>query len=411
MAGERVLLIDESAAVQDMAKCALEEHGYRVTLASNGLAALSHPDIEQFDLVVVMRTSMGSMALRPPGSSRPTAKHTRFRSSCSCRKIRSTRAAVNAPPAHRAGSPSHSPPAQIITKAHESIAEQKLKSLSDQYLEDSAERHMQELAEHKIQQAVERKIQIIVERAIQSIVSIIDQRAKREVDARVTALAAEKEQALVKLTVQEVARSMIEKLAERKVTEAMEQILVSSTEKTVKRAVDTMLPSMIRERLRESIENTLPREIQTRVEKAATDKAQEIGEGIVVVIQQQAQKIVPLVAKERLPEIAERAIAAACETKIPQLVLAEARSGVANELNQRVRPLMDEMHKDLRRRSLNWILVAFITMAIFAFANAFSGPLINWWSSVQKESTTTTNVAPPRASSGPPPRAAATPAP
>jgi len=409
MAGERVLLIDESAAVQDMAKCALEEHGYRVTLASNGLAALSHPDIEQFDLVVVDANLDGLDGLET----------TRFiKTDSETHKIpilllvpedsldqRSSQRTAGA----QGWLAKPFTPAQIITKAHESIAEQKLKSLSDQYLEDSAERHMQELAEHKIQQAVERKIQIIVERAIQSIVSIIDQRAKREVDARVTALAAEKEQALVKLTVQEVARSMIEKLAERKVTEAMEQILVSSTEKTVKRAVDTMLPSMIRERLRESIENTLPREIQTRVEKAATDKAQEIGEGIVVVIQQQAQKIVPLVAKERLPEIAERAIAAACETKIPQLVLAEARSGVANELNQRVRPLMEEMHKDLRRRSLNWILVAFITMAVFAFGNAFSGPLVKWVTDIQKEAAApTTNPAPPR-SSGPPPKAATTP--
>lgn len=385
MAGERVLLIDESAAVQDMAKCALEEHGYRVTLASNGLAALSHPDIETFDLVIIDAALDGIDGLET----------TRFiKTDSETHKIpilllvpeESVESRQNQRMAGAQGWLAKPfTPAQIVTKAHESIAEQKLKSLSDQYLEDSAERHMQELAEHKIQQAVERKIQIIVERAIQSIVSIIDQRAKREVDARVTALAAEKEQQLVKLTVQEVARSMIEKLAERKVTEAMEQILVQSTEKTVKRAVDTMLPGMVRERLRESIENTLPREIQSRVDKAATDKAQEIGEGIVVVIQQQSQKIVPLVAKERLPEIAERAVASACETKIPQLVLAEARAGVANELNQRVKPMIDEMYRDIKRRTLNWILLAFVVMFALAMFNIFADPFQKFMAESMKD--------------------------
>ncbi|MDX2175116.1 MAG: response regulator [Candidatus Sumerlaeia bacterium] len=375
MAGERVLLIDESAAVQDMAKAALEENGYRVTTASNGLAALSHPDLEQFDLILIDSSMEGLDGLETTRFIKTDSETHQIpvlllvpEEELSERSNQSLRGAVGylAKPFT---------PMQITTKAREAILDQQLRNQAEQYLTDASERHMNELAEHKIQQAVERKIQIIVERAIQSIVSIIDQRAKREVDARVTALVSDKEQALVKVTVQEVARSMIEKLAERKVTEAMEQILVAQTEKTVKRAVDTMLPGMIRDRLRESIENNLPREIQTRVDKAAMEKAQEIGEGVVVVIQQQAQKIVPLVAKEKLPEIAERAIAVASESKIPQLVQTEARAAVANELNSRIAPMIEDRFQRLSKRVYAAVLLlAIVTLA--AVIMAFVVPTI-----------------------------------
>lgn len=388
MAGERVLLIEQSAAVQDMAKAALEEHGYRVTIASNGLAALSHPDIEQFNLVVVDAALDGMDGLETTRFIKTESETHQIpvlllvpEEQLDQRTSQATRGAqgfISKP----------FRPIQIVSKAREAIEEQKLRSLSEQYLEESAERHMQELAEHKIQAAVERKIQIIVERAIQSIVSIIDQRAKKEVDARVTALSAEKEQELVKLTVKEVAQSMIEKLAERKVTDAMEAILVQNTEKTVKRATDTMLPGMIRERLKESIENVLPREIQTRVDKAAADKAQEIGEGIVVVIQQQAQKLVPLVAKEKLPEIAERQVAAACETRLPQLVAAEARGSVANELNTRIKPLIDEEVRRIRRSTNTWLVIAFILMFVMALAFGFGPEIAEYVSSLMNQSAT-----------------------
>lgn len=381
MAGERVLLIESSAAVQDMAKAALEEHNYRVTLAANGLAALSHPDLEQFDLIVVDSSLDGIDGIET----------TRFiKTDSETHRIPVLLLVPEEKIDGRASQPLRGAqgylakpftPSSIVTKAREAIEEQRQRNVSEQFLEEAAERHMQELAEHKIQSAVERKIQIIVERAIQSIVSIIDQRARKEVEARVTALTAEKEQELVKLTVQEVARSMIEKLAERKVTDAMESILVQTTEKTVKRAVDTMLPSMIRERLKESIENVLPREIQTRVDKAAGEKAQEIGEGIIVVIQQQAQKLVPLVAKEKLPELAERQVISAAETKIPQLVVQEARAAVANELSVRIKPLIDDQVGRIRRVVMIYILLAFIVMLVMALTFAFLDDIIKFFSS------------------------------
>ncbi len=382
MAGERILMVDSSASVQDMTRAMLEEHGFRVATASNGMAAVSHPEISKFDMVLIDSGLDGVDGLDTSAQIRTEAEtygvpilllvpedELEPRSNQS---LRGANGFIAKPFA----------PAERVVKVREIIEEKRLKSLSEQYLEEQADRHMQGLAETKIQQAVERKIQIIVERAIQSIVSIIDQRARREVDARVTALTAEKEQELVRMTVQEVARSMVEKLAERKVTEAMEAILVETTEKTVKRAADSMLPSLVRERLKESLETTLPREVQTRVDKATLDKMSEFSEALVNVLQAEAKKTVPLVAKEKLPEIAERVVATACETRVPQLVQQEARGSVANELQMRIRPLIDSEARKIKRSSLNWVFVIVIVMLILACANGYM--LFTVWSQMEK---------------------------
>lgn len=373
MAGEKILLIDSSAGVQDLAKAVMEEHGYKVTTASNGAAALAHPELDKFSLVLLDTNLDGINGFE------------------TVTQIRSDAETFGVPVLLLVPEEEHDPrqsqslrgangflckpftPAALSVKVEEMLKEKKLRDQSHQYLEESADRHMQTLAEQKIQQAVEKKIQIIVERAIQSIVSIIDQRTRREVDARVTALTTEKEQELVRLTVQEVARSMVEKMAERKVTEAMEAILVETTEKTVKRVSDAMLPSMIRERLKETLENMLPREVQLKVEKATQDKMTEFGEALVSVLQTEAKKTVPLVAKEKLPEIAERQVIQACEQRIPQLVNAEARGAVANELNIRIKPMMDVEHNKLRKLVMTWLLVIMVVICIVLVAIGFFG--------------------------------------
>ena len=51
--GERVLVVDNSSTIQEISKAVLEEHGFRVTIAGNGLAAVTHPEIRNFDVVLV----------------------------------------------------------------------------------------------------------------------------------------------------------------------------------------------------------------------------------------------------------------------------------------------------------------------------------------------------------------------
>ncbi|MDK2970330.1 MAG: two-component system, chemotaxis family, chemotaxis protein CheY [Candidatus Sumerlaeota bacterium] len=374
MPAERVLVVDKSAAVQDITKGVLEEHGYRVTIASNGLAALVNPDIEKFSLILVDSSLEGLDGLETTRQIK-TDKGTHKIPVLLLIPEDSVDLLESVPLKGATGwiaKPFTSN--KLVSKVREIIEEQRLLVLSEQYLMEAAESHMQALAEKKIQNAVEKKIQIIVERAIQSIVSIIDQRARREVESRVTALSAEKEQQLVKMTVQEVAHSMVEKLAERKVSEAMDKILVEQTERTVKRAIDAMLPSIMRERLREQIENTLPREVETRVTKAAEERAAEIGEHLVTIITEQSRKLVPLVAKESLPDLAERQMVAVAETQLPRIIQEQSKAALSREIETNVRPLLAEEMAKMRRQSRNITiagLVIILVMAIIGFIAAF----------------------------------------
>ncbi len=366
MPGERVIVIDNSATVQELCKAILEDHGYRVSVAGNGLAALTHPEIESFDLIMVDSSLEGISGLETTRQVK-TDRDTYKIPVLLMIPEDSVDLLENVPLKGATGwiSKPFSPP-KVVAKVREVLEEQRIRAMSEEYLREAAESHMQSLAEQKIQRAVEKKIQIIVERAIQSIVSIIDQRARKEVEARVTALTAEKEQELVKMTVQEVARSMVEKLADRKVSEALNATLVETTEKTVKRAADGMLPSLVRDRIKEQIENMLPREVETRVNKASEERAAEVGEQLVSIIQQQSQKLVPVIARESLPELAERQMMQVAVNKLPKLISGSAHTEMTTEMNQTVRPFVDAEMARLRKRANNVIIVCSLFSLLIA---------------------------------------------
>lgn len=364
MAGEQILIVDDSVGVQEIAKAILEENGYRVTIAGNGLAALSHPELSKFSLIILDAHMEGLGG----------AEVTRFVKTDAETFSLPILLLIDKDKADPSGSQALRgansfllkpfKPIALLGKVQELIEERAIRTQVSKYLESVADRQMQQLAEQKIQQAVEKKIQIIVERAIQSIVSIIDQRARTEVEARVTTLTAEKEQELVRMTVQEVARSMVEKLAEKKVTEAMEQILVEQTEKTVRRAADGMLPQLVRERLKETMDNVLPKEVQSRVQKAAEGAAKEISENIVQIITGQSQKIIPVVAKEKLPELAERQLSLVAEQRIPKIVGDLAIAEVRAQINQQVAPIIERETTKIRNSQDIKLLTGFVLMLI-----------------------------------------------
>lgn len=374
MAGERILVADHSAAVQDISKAILEEHGYRVLVASNGLATLTHPEIAKFDLLVVDRDLDGIDGLET--SRQVKTDKELYKIPVLLLVPGDSLDLLESVPLKGATGWLAKPfsPAKLLVKVQEVIEEQKLRSLSTRYLEQAADAHMRELAEQKIQTAVERKIQIIVERAIQSIVSIIDSRAKREVEGRVTSLVSDKEQELVKLTVQEVAHSMIEKLAERKVTEAMAVILQAQTEATVRAASEQMLPPMVRDRLREAIDAILPKEVEHRTQAAAEARADEIGQSIVTIIQQQAAKTVPIIAKESIPELAERQVEIVASNTLPRLITDTARQAIQQEMSLTIRPTVDK-HVARVRNTVIFVGALILIALVITFTILFLGGL------------------------------------
>lgn len=349
MAGEKILVVDESVAVQELCRATLANHGWRVTTASNAVAALAYPEMPDVDLLIIasdlheMNGGQATRAVRqdPELSEKPV---------------------LLLVPEEEVGRESQNlngangyllkpfEPALLVSKVKALLEEKQVLAAAREHLRSAAEAWMKRLAETHVQEAVEQRTQIIIERALQNIVSQVDQKTRREVDSRVTALTAEKEQELVKLTVHEVARSMVEKLAERKVTEAMEAILRDETDKAVRRVAESLLPAMTRERVRESVEQILPKEAQRRVQKEAENLVPEASEKVVLVIENAAQKLVPKIARELITEQVEKQTHEAILNSLPKHVQAMVGTELDAQMRTKVAPLVRESADAINRR-------------------------------------------------------------
>jgi len=368
MAGECILVADRSVAIQEIARNALRDAGYRVIVSSNGLAALTIPEMEKIDLLLVDASMEGVSGYD------------------ATRAIKMDKDSFEKPvlllipeeeEEKRSSQSLYGADGYLLKPFRPEVLAIKVKSLLElnavrlrarQFIAEAADKFMSQIADNHIQGAVEKKTQIIVERAIANVVSLIDQRARREVEARVTSLTTEKEQELVRITVHEVAKSMVEKLAERKVTEAMDGILLDQTEKTVKRTADGLLPEMIREKIRDQLEHILPREVQNRVQKASEEVAQQISQNIVSIVDNTAQKQVPKVARERLPEMAQKQLDVIAETTIPKLVNSIIGREVDKEFEKKLNPCIQESARRINRKV---IIATAIMLVIFFLSVGF----------------------------------------
>ncbi len=366
MAGEKIVVVDDSAAVQEIVKTVLTEEGYKVAVASNGLAALTYPELQDVDLLIIDSEMEGIDGFEATKVIKTDAEtHTIPILLLIPEEQAETRAAQSLRGANNYLLKPFEPKA-LALKVHALLEEQRIYEKSRKFLEEAADKFMEKIAEGHIQAAVEKKTQIIVERAIQNAITMIDQRARKEADAKVTSLTAEKEQELVKATVHEVARSMVEKLAERKVGEAVEAVLSEQTERAVKRVAEHMLPSLVRDRIKESMEHTLPREVQARVQKAAEQLVPEVSNKIVAMIDGIAQKVIPRAAKERVPELVEKHIATVTSKSVPRMVQELTRREIDDQFQARINPAINEAVKKIRARVniINLIILIVVLLGI-----------------------------------------------
>lgn len=368
MAGENILVVDDNVAVQELCRSVLEGEGYRVSVASNGVAALSHPDMADIDLLIIdthMREMSGyettrSVKTDPDLYRKPILLLVPEEESSSdeSQNLLGANSFLKKP----------FEPNLLVNKVQVLLEERQILERGREYLRTAADQLMTRLADTTIQQAVEQKTQIIVERVIQTVITQIDQKTRREVDSRVTQLTAEKEQELVKMTVHEVARSMVEKLAERKVTEAMESVLREETERSVRRVADSLMPGIVRDRVKESVDQVLPKEVTRRVQKEAEDIVNEASQRLLGLIESTSQRVIPKIAKDITGEVVERKFAEAVDVQLPKHV----QSMVAQELEAQIRikiaPLVKEAAKNINRRIFRLLLAAIIVVGIgFSF--------------------------------------------
>lgn len=371
MAGERVLVVDKSVALQEIIKNTLQEHGYRVTNAGNGLAALYHNELSQFDLIILDATLSGvdgattTKILKTQAETNPIPILLLIPEEEAEARASQTLSGANAY-LLKPFSPQH-----LVAKVQALIEERKIYEMAQKHLREAAERYMAKVAEKHIEEALEMKTQLIAEKVIQQIVTLVDQRARKEAEEKITSLTAEREQELVRMTVHEVAKAMVEKLAERKVNEAMDTILVEQTERTVKQIAETLLPIMIRERVRETMDNIMAREVQSRVQKALLEQVPDISNKILQIVEQASQKIIPKVARERLPQTIERQFSTLAVTTLPKIVKDLASKEVDEELAKRLDPVIEETTKRIKLRVNIVGLLLLIAVLIFTIANVY----------------------------------------
>lgn len=329
MPGETILLIDDSQAVQDIAQTALHQAGYHVNTASNGAAALAYPGIDDIEMIVMGADLDG---LTGEETNRLLKQHTETHHIPVLMLVpeegSSERESLTLGGAFGYLFKPFDP-GSLVRKVDQLFEQKNLDEMSQQYLSDAADGLMKKLADDQINQAVERKTELIIQRCIQNITTQVDDRARQEVESRVTGLINEKEQELVKLTVREVANAMVEKLAVNKVEEAMEQILLESTEKEVHRICESVLPNTIRDRSKEMLNNILPREVEKQLQRSADKMIPAISEQLMQTVEGVAKKSVPKIARELLPPLVESQIKQITESRLPRMV----SDLVAKELN------------------------------------------------------------------------------
>lgn len=379
MTHKHILVVDDSAAVQEMCRQVLTEGGHHVSVASNGMAALTYPDLDKVDLLI-MDTHLRDM------SGVDTTRQ--FKTDSELCEIpvlllipESATQENESIELMGANSWLAKPfdPATLLRKVNNILEEQEVVRQSREHLRRAAERSITRMADDHIQKAVEEKTQIMVERALQMVVSQVDIKARREVDTKVNNLTTEKEQELVRVTVQEVARSTVEKLAEKRVTESMERILNAETEKTVRRTADEFFPSLIRERINESMELILPKEVTRRVQKEAEVMVPQVSDRVVTIIKSAAEKIVPKLTREIVKEQAENYVAAELDKHLPRLVQTMVSQEIETAVHQKMAPHLREQAKRLRRRiTLFMLLFVAITggCAVVLTADYMFGPFV-----------------------------------
>lgn len=380
MKKKKILVVDDSAAVQEMCRKVLTDGGHSVAVASNGVAALTYPELDQIDLIIIdthlrdvsgidtarqIKTD-GELCEKPILLLIPEEKSSQNESV----ELMGANAWLLKP----------FDPATLLNKVNLVLAEQEVVRQTREHLRRAAERTITRMAEDHIRQAVEEKTQIMVERALQMVVTQIDRQARREVDTKVTNLTTEKEQELVKVTVQEVARSTIDKLAEKRVTESMERILVSETEKTVRRTADEFFPAMIRERINESIETILPREVTRRVQKEAEEMVPDVSQRLVAIINAAAERIIPKLARDIVNGMAEQQVKTELDKNLPRLVQTQVAQEVDRLVAQRMEPHLKDYSRVLRRRITLFMGFFLLLVAVFGgliTANYLFGPFLD----------------------------------
>lgn len=340
MAFEHILLIDDNLSVVETTQEMLISAGFRVSGATNGLASITHPDIQEVDLILLDSNLSGED------------------SEDICKMLKNHKKTYELPiillvdedevydrySQNLAGADGYvlKPFDQqdLITKMNNILEEKHIKKRSEIYLREAAENHIQLIAEEIVQDAVDKRTRIIAEKSLQQIVKIVSQKASDEVEKMVTSLSEKKEQELVRSTVKHVAESMIENMVDRRITEQLDKVLAENSEKAVHNASAMIIPELAHEKVRENLDNILPQEVKNQVEEATKSLVPEIGDRLVKLVEEVADQSVNKVADTKLPSLSDLAVKKSISDILPVEIQKVSEKMIRDMIENRFAPLL-----------------------------------------------------------------------
>ncbi len=340
MAFEHILLIDDNLSVVETTQEMLASAGFRVSGATNGLATITHPDIQDIDLILLDSNLSGE------------------NSEEICKMLKNHKKTFELPvmllvdedevyerySQNMGGADGYilKPFDQqdLISKINNILEEKHIKKRAEIYLREAAENHIQLIAEEAIQEAVDKRTRIIAEKSLQQIVKIVSQKADEEVNNMVCNLSEKKEQELVRSTVKHVAESMIENMVDRRIVEQLDEILAESTEKAVKNASAMIIPELAHEKIRHHLEDMLPHQARSEVEEATKNVVPEISNRLVNLVEEVADQSVNRVADTKLPSLSEMAVKKSISNILPFEVQKVSEQMIRDMVETRFAPLL-----------------------------------------------------------------------
>ena len=373
MAGEHILVIDDSAAVRDLARRSLENRGFKATTAGNAAAALLAPEFDDYALILLDADLEGLDGLTASRELKADTEKCRAPIVLLVPDDADTQSrSVDLGAADGYLLKPFTPDA-LASKVQATLDTFRMREKVNQMLAEIAENHIRDFARQHIQEAVDRERENIAEAAVRSVVDYVESIATSEIERKVIALSAEKEEELIHKTLAEISQAAVEDLARKQVRQALDELLRETTDKAVTGAISRILPTLVRERVKEITENSLPREINIRIQKATADLAPSLSQQLMEMVTGITEKVVPKVAREKMPDVLEKNVTMAANRLIPTLFNQQAPKIVENLMNRNVDSLIRSTAAGIRRQVR---VLIFIMLLIFLLLSSAMGYML-----------------------------------
>ncbi len=333
MAGERVLIVEENAAILEMLRRTFVNEGYAVLTAQNGVAALTLPQDKSVDLVV-----MNSRLNHVDGCM--TAERIRKESRTAATPVLLMIPDTQAPQGETQdlhGADGYlltpCPPDRLLTKARNLLEERKAKEAAEGHLRHVAQEHLEGLVESVVRSQLEEKARQMLDDLSSGLVELLDVKAKEGMTVRIEELAKEEGQKALEGIVKTKTEAIIEEVAQEVVSRVVSSLVEEKMDQIIGRFETNDLAALAGRAVDNHVSQHIDRIVDQAIQRARDVLVPDLSKNILELVESTAGKCLPRVAAEKLPTMLEaearEAVRAALARDTSEVVNREAKAVVA----------------------------------------------------------------------------------